>query len=296
MSAISATTKAETRRVMPSTPGGKRSGGTGRFHRRAAALGLQLLGALFVVSSVVVGVFASHAGASPLTNSIVAIRDGSSVATNPLLHHQNVTVSVSANSTLNVKALDAAGFPSGAVLIKIQECADPGGSTANLPTQPTQCDPTTLVANASAQSDGSLTFPGYTIYALPDVAEIGPSNGTVCDMEHWCVIGLFSNQHDFTKPHLFSAPFLIDKTSTTGGAASTSTASASTGGSTSNGASGSPSTNGAGVSADVSVSSSTLADTGGPTLWPWLLGVGAFLLVAGTVLRLFRRPDPTGRR
>jgi hypothetical protein len=296
MSAIAGTTKVNTPRVMRPTSEGKRPDGTGRVHRRAAALGLQLLGALLVIVSVIVGVFVSHAGASPLSNSIVAIKDasGSSVATNPLLHHQNVTVSVSPNSTFDTKSLEAAGFPSGAVIIKIQECADPGGSAANLPTLPTQCDPTTLVANASAQADGSLSFPGYTIYALPDVAEIGPSNGTVCDMQNWCVIGLFSNQHDFTKPHLFSAPFQIDKTS---GAAPTSTPNASANGSTSNGASGSASsTSGAGASAGVSVSPTTLANTGGPTLWPWLLGAGAILLVAGTVLRFLRRPEPVGGR
>jgi hypothetical protein len=247
-----------------------------------------------VVVSVIVGVFVSHAGASQLSNSVVTIENasGSAVATNPLLHHQVVTVSVAPNSTLSVKSLEAAGYPSGAVIIKIQECADPGGQAANLPTQPTQCDPTTLVANATAQPDGSLSFPGYTIYALPDVAEIGPSNGTVCDMQNWCVIGLFSNQHDFTKPHLFSAPFQIDKTSTTSGTTATSTPSASAGGSTSNGASSSASTSGA--SAAVSVSPGTLADTGGPTLWPWLLGAGVVLLVVGTVLRFFRRPEPEG--
>lgn len=281
---------------MQSTSAGKRSDGTGRLHSHAVALGLQLLGGLLVIVSVMVGVFVSHAGASPLSNSIVAIKDasGNSVATNPLLHHQNVTVSVSPNSTFSTKSLEAAGFPSGAVLIKIQECADPGGSAANLPTLPTQCDPTTLVANASAQADGSLSFPGYTIYALPDVAEIGASNGTVCDVAHWCVIGLFSNQHDFTKPHLFSAPFQIDRTNA---AASTSTPNASAGGSTSSGASGSAaSTSGAGASAGVSVSPTTLANTGGPALWPWLLGAGVILLVAGTVLRFFRRPEPVGGR
>src|SRR5271156_6058179 len=109
MSAVSETTKAETRRVMQSTSEGQRSGGAGRLHRRAVALGLQFLGALFVVVSVIVGVFVSHAGASPLSNSIVAIKDasGNSVATNPLLHHQVVTVSAGPNSALSVKSLEA---------------------------------------------------------------------------------------------------------------------------------------------------------------------------------------------
>ena len=216
------------------------------------------------------------------------------MATNPLFHHQVVTVSVAPNSTFSVQSLESAGFPSGAVIIKIQECADPGGLASNLPTEPTQCDPTTLLANATAEQNGSLTFSDYTIYALPDVAEIGASNGTLCDMSHWCVIGLFSNQHDLTKPHLFSAPFQVDKTSTTSGDPSTSPASGSAGSSTSNGTSASASSSSA--PAGVSLSTGTLADTGGPTLWPWLLGAGAVLLVVGTVLRFFRRPAPDGRR
>ena len=270
----------------------KGPGRSGHSPGRSVALGLQLLGAVFVVASVIVGVFASHAGASPLSNGTVTLKVGNSVASSPLADHQSVTVSVEPNSTLNRSSLEAAGFPSGAVAIKILECADPGGQTANLPTKPTECDPSTVDVGASLQEDGSVLDSGYTIYALPDPTELGVSNGTLCDMAHQCVLGIFSNQLDFTKPHLFSAPFQVASTSTSGGVATSASTPSSSGGAGSSSVGASSS----GASAGVSVPPATLADTGGPTLWPWLLGVGAILLVVGTVLRFLRRSAPEGRR
>jgi hypothetical protein len=255
---------------------------------RLVSLALQLLGAVLVVAAVIVGLFASHAGASSLSNGTVTlgVGSGNSVATNPLVSHQLVTVSVGPNSTLSRSSLESAGFPSGAVPIKILECADPGGLAANLPQSLKQCEPETIDPNGTAQQDGSMVESGYTIYALPDPTDLGTSNGTVCDIEHQCVLGIFSNQEDFSKPHLFSAPFQTVSTGTGGGATPTSTPSASGNGSASTG----------GASAAVSVPPATLADTGGPTLWPWLLGAGAVLLVGGTALRGLRRPAPGGRR
>jgi hypothetical protein len=131
-----------------------------------------------------------------------------------------------------------------------------------------------------------MVEPGYTIYSLPDTAELGNSSGTVCDMEHECVLGIFSNQLDFTKPHVFSAPFFVNPSSTSGGTASATTATTTQSASSAN----------QGASAAVSVPAAQLANTGGPDLWPWLLGAGAILLVAGTALRRFWRPAPQGRR
>jgi hypothetical protein len=243
-------------------------------------MGLQLLGAILVATAVIVGVFVSHAGATALSNGTVAIETSAgTVATSPLSMHQVVTVKVGPNSTLSRSSLEAAGFPSGAVPIKIFECADPGGLTSNLPLSEKQCEPETIDPNGTALENGSMVEPGYTIYSLPDVAELGPSSGTVCDMSHECVLGIFSNQLDFTKPHMFSAPFLVNPTST-----SADTTAAAT-----------PTTIG-GASAAVSVPAATLANTGGPDLWPWLLGAGAILLVAGTALRGFWRPALKGRR
>jgi hypothetical protein len=255
--------------------------------RHFMALGFQLTGAVLIVSSVIVGVFVSHAGATSLSSGAVAIKvaSGDSVATNPLSNHQVVNVTVGPNSTLSRSSLEAAGFPSGAGAIEIVMCADPGGLIANLPTSPNQCEPTTTDAVTNHQPDGSLVDSGYTIFALPDPNELGASNGTVCDSAHQCVLGLFSNSNDLTKPHLFSAPFQVLATSANSGNASATTT-------TSSGA-GSASPHGA--SADVSVPSATLADTGGPTIWPWLAGAGAILLVVGTTLR-HRERTVTGRR
>jgi hypothetical protein len=288
MREVPGTTTAERQQVMQQTSGPQNQRVSAPSSGRLVSLALQLLGAVLVVAAVIVGLFASHAGASSLSNGTVTLRVGSgnSVATNPLVSHQLVTVSVGPNSTLSRSSLESAGFPSGAVPIKILECADPGGLAANLPQSLKQCEPETIDPNGTAQQDGSMVESGYTIYALPDPTDLGTSNGTVCDIEHQCVLGIFSNQEDFSKPHLFSAPFQTVSTGTGGGATPTSTPSASGNGSASTG----------GASAAVSVPPATLADTGGPTLWPWLLGAGAVLLVGGTALRGLRRPAPGGRR
>jgi hypothetical protein len=267
----------------------------GRSSGRLVALGLQFLGAILVVTAVIVGLFTSHAGASALSNGTVTLKmaSGNAVATNPLVNHQNVIVSVGPNSTLSRSSLEAAGFPSGAVAIKILECADPGGQAANLPSKPTDCEPATIDPGASANDDGSLLEPGYTIYVLPDPKELGASSGTMCDIENQCVLGIFSNQNDFTKPHLFSAPFQVSSTGTDSATTASSNPSSAGADSASTGASSGASS---GASAAVSVAPATLADTGGPSLWPWLLGVGVILLVAGTALRSLRRSERQVRR
>jgi hypothetical protein len=267
--------------------GRQEPGASGRSRSRVVAVSFQLIGAILVATAVIVGVFASHAGATALSNGTVAIEtSGGTVATSPLSMHQVVTVKVGPNSTMSRSSLEAAGFPSGAVPIKILECADPGGLTSNLPLSEKQCEPETIDPNGTVLENGSMVEPGYTIYALPDTAELGNSSGTVCDMEHECVLGIFSNQLDFTKPHVFSAPFFVNPSSTSGGTAPATTATTTQSAATAN----------QGASAAVSVPAAQLANTGGPDLWPWLLGAGVILLVAGTALRRFWRPAPQGRR
>lgn len=224
----------------------------------------------------------SHAGAAPLSNGVVTLTTASGkTEVNPLSSGQNVNVSVGANSTLSLQSREGAGFPSGAVAIKVLECSDSGGAASNLPKSPADCEPTTIQSTVFVTSNGSLNLKGYTVYALPDVAALSSSNGTVCDdAVHQCVLGIFTNQNDFTKPHIFSAPFQI----TAATAASPANGSASqTAGSTAGSGS---------VSAGVSVAPDTLAYTGTPTLWPWLLGSGCLLLFVGTALRLYRRRSP----
>jgi hypothetical protein len=256
--------------------------------QRAAALdgrlGLiaQFVGALLILGSIIAVVFSSNAGASSLSNGVVALTEGtgSVVASNPLASHQVISIVVGPNSTLDRSALEAAGFPSGAVAIKAIECADPGGLTSNLPKKPTDCEPLTVKTTIHIESNGSVYIPGYVIYALPDITDMGSSNGTACDdSDHQCVVGMFTNQNDFTKPHLFSGPFQVTAATTSGDGQQT--------GSTGQGASGNSSAGT--VSAGVSVPPATLAFTGSPTLWPWLLGSGIVLLLVGTGLRLAKR-------
>lgn len=260
---------------------------------RRFAMILQLLGAALAISAVFVVVFATHAGAAPLSNSTVALKLSLSgpVATGPLADQHEVNVVVAPNSTLNRTALEAAGFPSGAVSIKVLECADPNGLVTQLPKSSKDCDATTIRATTELHDDGSLLFEGFTVYALPDNAVLGPGNGTVCDAENYCVLGIFTNQNDLSKPHLYSAPFQIvsmggDSTGNSGAS------SARTSGSSSPSSSGSADN---GSAAAVSVAPATLANTGGPTLWPWLLGSGFLLLLAGSVLRHRFRPSNEGR-
>jgi hypothetical protein len=260
--------------------------------RRRVPLALQVLGAVLVVSSVIVGVFSSHAGAADLSNGVVTLQTSSgSAAENPLANNQVVNVSVGPNSTLSRSSLEAAGFPSGVVGMKVIQCADPGGQVANLPQDLTSCAPTTIETGPGPQADGSVSIEGVLIYTVPNVAVLGPSNGTVCDASHECVLGIFSDQEDFTKPHLFSAPFYV-----TGGTGTPSSGSSATGPSSSgsSASSGSQAAS-AGASPGVSVQPATLANTGAPALWPWLLGAGCILLLVGSTLRYVRRPRYDGR-
>ena len=208
-----------------------------------------------------------------------------STATSPLTDQESVDVSVGPNSTLSQSSLEAAGFPDGVVGVKALMCEDPNGQVANLPQQLSSCVPQTVIVGPGPNKDGSVSVDGFTVYVVPDAAVLGSSNGTVCDATHECVIGIFSNQENFSKPHLFSAPFEV-------AAASGSSATPSTSPPT---ASGTKTSTSGGASAAVSVPAATLADTGGPTLWPWLLGAGCILLLVGSGLRYVRRPVHEGR-
>jgi Bacterial Ig-like domain (group 1) len=153
--------------------------------------------------------FGGSARASQITNGTVTLSTiGTVTADTPYSSGQMLTVAAVANSTLDQASLEAAGFPSGAVTIKFLECSDPGGLVSNLPTKPTECEPQTIHSIAGANTDGSLSTT-YQVLALPD-ANLGTSNGTTCDAAaDACVVGIFSNQNDFSKPHLFSAPFYV---------------------------------------------------------------------------------------
>jgi len=92
--------------------------------------------------------------------------------------HQLIDISVGPSKT----------FTSGSK-VNILECADAGGTTANLPTDDSTCDGNTVQANtAYVKSDGSLSESGYEIFALPD-PRLGPS-AIKCDAADACVLYL----------------------------------------------------------------------------------------------------------
>jgi hypothetical protein len=158
---------------------------------------------------------AGPAGAD-LTNGNVTISAQTSptpAAGTPYSSGQQINVVITANSTLSSANLSTFGFPGGVASLSLLECADPGGTVANLPTKPSECEPATVLTTTANKPDGSLSLTGsngYTMYDLPDPGTLGVSNGTVCGQApNFCVVGIFSNYNNFSDPDLFSAPFQI---------------------------------------------------------------------------------------
>ena len=112
--------------------------------------------------------------------------------------------------------------------MKVEECDDPGGTTAGLPAVPkNNCDSQTLGTTTAVNADGSFSFSNtntppnpYTVYWLPDVPTFGenpdavPTCGTA---PNYCVLYLGPDQTNFADPHLFSAPFLVTNNGDDGG-------------------------------------------------------------------------------
>jgi hypothetical protein len=95
--------------------------------------------------------------------------------------------------------------------INIVECAAPGGVD---PTLPAECDGNTInIGTILPNSDGSFTFTGYPIYALPDSILLGEgaSNAVTCGVTAAteCVLYIGNDQTNFTAPHVFSQPFSV---------------------------------------------------------------------------------------
>ena len=231
---------------------------------------MQLAGALAVVV-VSMDMLGAHASAAQPTVTLSA---------GPYADGESVTVSGG-----GFPAPD--GDPSGIVVI---ECADPGGTAANLPVDATTCDgatenPLPIVTSAS----GSFSSP-YTLSALN--GEHGAANIN-CDATDFCVLWVGVDYNDaFTSgAHAFSKPFEIS------GAAAPPPASAVTTTTT---------TPVAPVSAAASAtdtpvvtptpgtgSDGALANTGPSALLPVLGGLGLTLMLAGSLGRrlLLRRPS-----
>lgn len=203
--------------------------------------------------------------------------------------------------------------------VNILECADPGGTAANLPTSVEDCDGNTIQANTVLiHPDGSIDETQYTIYSLPNqVLGEEPDYQPACDSSHECVLYVGENQEDFSQPKLFSAPFTVAPSSgSTGDTGTTTGATGSIGDSTSASATTEPGTGSGSAGSNASSSTSSpgasvslqgassgsdggdpstsgsLAYTGvSPALW-WMAAVGAALTLVGA---LGRRASVVGR-
>jgi hypothetical protein len=95
--------------------------------------------------------------------------------------------------------------------INILECANPGGTTANLPTRYIQCDGNTIQGDSIiVKPNGSFAESAYTVFKLPS-RQLGesPAYIPVCDATHQCVLFVTANQNDFSAPKVFSHPFTV---------------------------------------------------------------------------------------
>ncbi len=136
----------------------------------------------------------------------------------PYTSGQIINVGVAANSVISIPALGSF-VPAIPTLYQsgnyyLEECTDPGGTTANLPTSPSGCESATLLTVGKTSTGGFSK--NFTLYDLPDFNTLGtPTMTGMCDVApNTCVVGIFiSNPQSvtatFSYPHLFSAPFNI---------------------------------------------------------------------------------------
>jgi hypothetical protein len=251
---------------------------------------LRLLGLAVIGCGALVGACSSTSGATVVSGPVTVTAASPANAPTPWGSGQVVDITVAANSTLNLSNMENVGHFGGEPPMKAVECDDPGGSAANLPTTPSyHCDGSTILSTSLVNDDGSFHLDNYPVFALPDSISLGepsgslPKCGTQADQ---CVLYIGPDQLDFSKPHLFSAPFLVttnsnDKPSAAGAAVRT--------------------TGGAGVSiaasssaASASVGGGTLAFTGPLPATPGLIVAGIAMIGVGTLgRRRLRRGVPT---
>jgi hypothetical protein len=217
---------------------------------------------------------------------------------------ESVSVSIGPNSVFT---------PSSRV--NILECADPGGSVANLPKSDSTCDGNTIQGNTIlVAANGSASDQDYTIYLLPSPALGEQSNNQpICNQTNPCVLYVGQNQNDFTAPKVFSTPFTIapaagGSTTTTATSATGSTTTASTTTATTpttadpvsgNGSTTTPPPSAAGTTTSASstvdpgvtlastaaANGTALASTGAPADLEWVVGLGIVLFLSGALGR-----------
>jgi hypothetical protein len=96
--------------------------------------------------------------------------------------------------------------------VYIKECAAPNG---NLPRSPKECDRRTVQhANVVVGANGTVSYPGYPILALPDHVLLGERSRhtPVCDLTHACILSVNEDRTDFDQPVVWSLPFFVSPT------------------------------------------------------------------------------------
>ena len=174
----------------------------------SAAAALVAAVVLFVVSGGQPGGAATLTSADGYT-SLTTI--GTVTPDTPYTSGQHITVSTITNPVIDNANLPTANQGGDFYLL---ECADPGATSANLPTSVSGCETRTLVTAAKTTS-GAFTK-SMPVYDLPDSNLGQPTMTGSCDVDpNQCVVGIFvvnpgtDPTTAFTLPHLFSAPFNI---------------------------------------------------------------------------------------
>jgi hypothetical protein len=156
---------------------------------------------------------ASPAGAAPPASGDIvpgtAVPSGT-FTPGPFDSGQTINVVIPANSAF------AGATTTG---INVLECSAPNGVP---PTTPSSCDGNTIQGSTIfPNADGSFTYNGYQVFALPDSQTLGEgSSGPQCGNTPAteCMLYVGQNQLDFTKPHLWSQPFFINSNANDAGA------------------------------------------------------------------------------
>ncbi len=139
-----------------------------------------------------------------------ALPIGTHTPNSPFSSGQTIEVKIPTNSDLQPGAR-----------VNILECSDPGGTVANLPSDISSCDGRTIQGDTVlVNSDGSVDYTDYTLYALPDALSLGesPTSTPVCNLTNECVLFIGEDQNNFTgAPYYFSQPFFVAPNSDDGG-------------------------------------------------------------------------------
>ena len=169
---------------------------------------------LIAAAAVTLGLFASAGATVPTTGSVVsnAVQPQSGFTPNtPFASGQSINVVIPANS-----AFDFASGNSNSA-IQIVECSTPNGvvpthNIANVCDDWSQQGPTVLPSNAGqSTADGSFTFDGYSVLALPDTPGGESASPITCSntAATECSLYIGDNFQNDGAAHLWSQPFYI---------------------------------------------------------------------------------------